>query len=250
VLVAIGPNNPITVENTPWGIEFDGTHFMYVTNFGSASVSVIDTNTNTVIDANGVAAGNAIQVGNGPTDITYDPDLKRMYVTNFTAGTVSVIDADPTSPTYNTVIATIPPAGPPLFAQPVYVTYDPVCKDMYVTNQGGTTVSVIDTTTNTIIDTITVQSTPIGIAYDPDKHRMYVGNSGSGTVSVITLCDCPPLPTNGDGIAGLSLQSTVQQNTNPIMPQQNTFNMSSSNAQQLMQQQQHEALESMLIGAQ
>ena len=46
---------------------------------------------------------------------------------------------------------------------------------MYVTNQGGTTVSVIDTTTNTVIDTITV-NTPIGIAYDPDKHRMYVGN--------------------------------------------------------------------------
>ena len=80
----------ITVENTPWGIEFDGTQFMYVTNFGSASVSVIDTNTNTVIDANGVAAGNAIQVGNGPTDITYDPDLQTMYVTNFTIGKLSL----------------------------------------------------------------------------------------------------------------------------------------------------------------
>ena len=39
---------------------------------------------------------------------------------------------------------------------------------MYVTNQGSTTVSVIDTTTNTIIDTITVGNTPIGIAYDPE----------------------------------------------------------------------------------
>ena len=38
---------------------------------------------------------------------------------------------------------------------------------MYVTNQGGTTVSVIDTTTNTVIDPITVGTMPIGIAYDP-----------------------------------------------------------------------------------
>ena len=38
-----------------------------------------------------------IQVGIGPTDITYDPDLKRMYVTNFKVVTVSVIDTDPTT---------------------------------------------------------------------------------------------------------------------------------------------------------
>jgi hypothetical protein len=79
---------------------------------------------------------------------------------------------------------------------------------------------------------------------------MYVANSGSGTVSVITLCDCPPFLTNGDGISGLSLQPSVQQNTNPIIPQQNNVNQSSTLSQQQMQQQQHEALKAMLIGSQ
>jgi len=66
-----------------------------------------------------------------------------------------------------------------------------------------------------------------------------------------------------DGVAGSTLQSTtpiiqqslslqpsVQQNTNPIIPQQNNVNQSSTLSQQQMQQQQHEALKAMLIGSQ
>jgi hypothetical protein len=56
-----------------------------------------------------------------------------------------------------------------------------------------------------------------------------------------------------DGVAGSTLQSTtpiIQQNTNPIIPQQNNVNQSSILSQQQMQQQQHEALKAMLIGSQ
>ena len=61
---------------------------------------------------------------------------------------------------------------------------------MYVTNQGGNTVSVIDTTTNkeVIGSPITVGipgSSPVGIAYDTLNHRMYVANQGDSTVAVI-----------------------------------------------------------------
>jgi YVTN family beta-propeller protein len=210
------PPNPITVENAPWGIDWDETHFMYVTNFGSGSVSVIDTNTNTVIDANGADPGNAIQVGNGPTDITFDPDLLRMYVTNFSEGSVSVIDVDPTHTlTYNTVIDRIPPTGS-AFESPVYITYDPVCKDMWVTNQDGTEVSIINTDTNEVIKEIPGFTRPIGIAYDPDQHRMYVANSvNPGTVSVINLCGCPTEPgLSGGGTVGLTAGSFAVPQTN------------------------------------
>ena len=82
----------------PWGIDYDPINErMYVTNFNDNIVSVIDTNTNTVIDA----ITNYSWIGNGPTDITYDPVHERMYVTNFTGGTVSVIDTNT-----NTVIGT------------------------------------------------------------------------------------------------------------------------------------------------
>ncbi len=169
---------PITVGNGPWGVAYDPDHQrMYVTNFDDDTVSVIDTDSNTVV------AG-PITVGDGPTDITYDPVNNRMYVTNFSGGTVSVIFTNT-----NMVIKTI---TDPSFALPVFVTFDPINRDMYVTNQGSSVpgkVSVIDTTTNTVINTIDVGNNPIGIAYDPVNKRMYVGNSfGSNSVSVINLC--------------------------------------------------------------
>ena len=65
---------------------------MYVTNFNQGNVFVYATDTDTLIDTITQADG----IGTGPTDITYDPDLKRMYVTNFNGGTVSVIDTTTT----------------------------------------------------------------------------------------------------------------------------------------------------------
>ncbi len=55
----------------------------------------------------------------------------------------------------------------------------------YVANQGGTTVSVIDTATNAVTATITVGLSPYGVAVSPDGSRVYVANANGGTVSVI-----------------------------------------------------------------
>lgn len=54
-------------------------------NVVSEQVSVIHTNTNTVVRT-------PISVGDGPLDIIYDPVNERIYVTNFLDGTISVID--------------------------------------------------------------------------------------------------------------------------------------------------------------
>ncbi|NOJ30185.1 MAG: hypothetical protein DA328_08480, partial [Nitrososphaeraceae archaeon] len=56
---------------------------------------------------------------------------------------------------------------------------------MYVTNYNDGTVSVIDTATNTVVDTITVGSGQYWIAFDSQNNRMYVTNYNDGTVSVI-----------------------------------------------------------------
>jgi YVTN family beta-propeller protein len=62
----------------------------------------------------------------------------------------------------------------------------------YVSNYGehadGSTVSVIDTATNTVVATVTVGTGPIGVAVTPDGKHVYVTNQGGGhsnTVSVI-----------------------------------------------------------------
>jgi len=55
----------------------------------------------------------------------------------------------------------------------------------YIPNTGSNTVSVIDTTTNTVIDTIKVGVDPEGMVINPDTNRAYVANTGSNNVSVI-----------------------------------------------------------------
>jgi YVTN family beta-propeller protein/VCBS repeat-containing protein len=54
-----------------------------------------------------------------------------------------------------------------------------------VANQAANTVSVIDTTTNAVVKTITVGSRPTGIVASPDQTKVYVANGWSATVSVI-----------------------------------------------------------------
>ena len=48
----------------------------------------------------------------------------------------------------------------------------------YVTNEGGTTVSVISTATNNVTKTVTVGSDPVGVAVTPNGDYIYITNSG------------------------------------------------------------------------
>ena len=82
--------DPITVGDNPAFLAYDPINQdIYVVNqqfaLPNGTVSVIDTNTNTVI-------GSPITVGNQPIDIAYDPINHRMYVTNQGEDTVSVIN--------------------------------------------------------------------------------------------------------------------------------------------------------------
>ncbi len=55
----------------------------------------------------------------------------------------------------------------------------------YTTNQGSSSVSVIDTATNTVVATVPVGSGPFGLEVTPDGAFVYVANVGSNSVSVI-----------------------------------------------------------------
>ena len=81
---------------------------------------------------------------------------------------------------------------------PIGIAYDPLHQRMYVANQAGSTVSVIDTITNKVIgNPISVGQAPTFLAYDPVHHRMYVINQADSTISVIdtitnTVIDTDP----------------------------------------------------------
>ncbi len=74
----------IAVGAKPSGVAVDpAAHCVYVANSGSASVSVLDTESNAVVAT--------VQVGRGPVAVAVDPATHRAYVANQDDGAVSVL---------------------------------------------------------------------------------------------------------------------------------------------------------------
>ncbi|MEK3790104.1 YncE family protein [Paenibacillus sp. FSL K6-1230] len=89
-----------------------------------------------------------------------------------------------------------------------------VVNNVYVTNQGSDTVSVIAGTPNHVIQTITVGSSPWAIAINEVTNRIYVANYGPDTVSVIDGVNNGVIATVAVGSAPRSI--TVNEVTNRI----------------------------------
>ncbi len=148
------------------GNKMGNPDILYIPNFASNSVSVINTATNTVTAD--------ISVGDMPYGVSVSPDGSRIYVTNFGANSVSVINA-----ATNTVSTTISVGD-----SPYGILVSPNGK-AYVANRMGNSVSVINTTTNTVVSTIAVVSKPVGFAASPDGGKVYVVNQFGNAISVI-----------------------------------------------------------------
>jgi YVTN family beta-propeller protein len=171
-----------------WPIEIDGglvINTVYVANFGSGTVSVINTIDNSVIKN--------ITVGNRPIDIaavSINED-NTVYVANFGSDTVSVINI-----TDNSVYRVIKNITVGEWPRDIALSGLPN-KALYVANFGSDTVSVINTTDNSVIKNITVGDGPSYMTADLDNNMLYVANfgmdvgsdAGSDTVSVINTTD-------------------------------------------------------------
>jgi len=82
------------------------------------------------------------------------------------------------------------------------LAYNPSNGFVYVTNADSNTVSVIDGSDNTVVDTITIESQPWGLAYNPSNGYMFVTNYGLGTVSIIGETKPNVPPSVGDILEG------------------------------------------------
>ncbi|HEY4587155.1 MAG TPA: IPTL-CTERM sorting domain-containing protein [Brevundimonas sp.] len=137
---------------------------LYVADWISGNISVIDTSTNTVTATiTGMVS---------PNDIAVSPEGARAYVTGYNTTTLYVIDTGSNAVT--------PVAIP---GQPTGVAVTPDGAYVYVTNRAN--VIVVDTATNTIGDTIGGLSNPSEIGLTPTGHRAYVTNPSSSVVTVI-----------------------------------------------------------------
>src|SRR5215207_9445767 len=68
---------------------------------------------------------------------------------------------------------------------PQALEYNPSNNYIYVANRDSGTVSVIDSTNNTVIRNITVGSSPGPLVFNPSNNYIYVANAISNTISVI-----------------------------------------------------------------
>ena len=151
----------------PSGAAFDSSNgYVYVTDFLSNSVSVINGSSNRVIST--------IDVGS-PDAATYDSSNGYVYVSNCFSSSVSVINGST-----NNVISTIDVGQHPSGA-----AFDSSNGYVYVANAYSNNVSVINGSTNNVISTISVGSGPSGVAFDPTNGYIYVTNYESDNVSVI-----------------------------------------------------------------
>jgi len=163
----------IAAGTTPYGLILSGTNLYVCNQTPVSTVTVINTNTDTVIGTISMGASTSPQwstlVGN------------NLYTNNHDANTVSIIDTNPASGTYNTVIATVAAGTYPVFSVLSGT-------NLFVLNQTSNNVFVFDVdpvspTYNTVIDTIAVGTKPMWATLVGTK--LYTFNQTANTVSVI-----------------------------------------------------------------
>lgn len=150
----------------------------------AGTVSVIDTTSNQVIAT--------VPVGKVPAALAVTHDGRRVYVANGFSDSISVIDT--ASNTVVKTLSTLVPSGS--ISTPAGVGVNPVRPEAYVTNvvfSVGHFLYVIDTTTDSIVDFVTLPLGPgLGIAVSPDGLLAYVNQFTTDVTvgtSFITVVD-------------------------------------------------------------
>jgi YVTN family beta-propeller protein len=178
--IPVGKNPQAIVYNPANGL-------VYAANTLSNTLSIINGTSNSLVGSIIVEAF----PGKNPTGITINPINNTIYVTNMGSNTVSVINGTTNVVVKNITLATVEQevgvgAGGTSFFSPAGIAYNSDNGNLYVTNRGSDTISVINGTTNTLVDEISVNSVaPSGIIYNAANNYIYVTNMGSNTVSVI-----------------------------------------------------------------
>jgi YVTN family beta-propeller protein len=149
----------------------DYREYIYVTNEGSGTV--------TVIDAVNVRVDREIAVGQNPVALANSPTRNEIYVlnsgTSTSNGSLSVLDAQ-----RNSVVATIP-----LHRQPVSIDLDSNGDIAYIANQGSNFISVIDIKARREIAQIGAGEQPDAARITPDGKTLVVANRGGNSVTLI-----------------------------------------------------------------
>jgi YVTN family beta-propeller protein len=187
-----GPVNLIpSVNSQPQGVAVNAKmNRIYVADWQTSSLTVIDGSTDKIIAS--------IPVVQRPDGVAVNQSTNRTYVTGYNSRGVSVVD-DITNTVEYTIDA--PPGLP--------IAVNPVTNRIYTA--GGTTLTVIDGSTNMIVGNATVGFVPTGIGVNPVTNTIYVGSQNTNDVTVIdgstdTVVTTIPV-TFSPGIFGVDVNS-------------------------------------------
>jgi len=153
----------IPVGSQPWGLGLVNNR-VYVANYNSASVSVIDAATLNKMPDISLNTRN-YQCSGGPANIAVNPNTNRVYVALY-GNRVAVIDA-----TTNTPIDCIS-TNSGTFG----VAVNPTLNQLYVTNRDGFDLMVFDISTNpaVLIQDVPLGGSPFFVQANPNWDEVYV----------------------------------------------------------------------------
>jgi len=124
-----------------------------------------------VYDATTFALKNTIVVGKEPAEVTFSSDGTVAFVANGMSNSVTAIN-----PASKVILATIPVGMNPVGA------WTGADARMYVDNEDGQTVSIIDVKTLTVVETVVLGFKPGFVAYQSDMKEMWVTDPKAGKV--------------------------------------------------------------------
>ncbi len=135
------------------------------------------------VATNGVRAsasytlGITITTGDSPAGIAINTANGKIYVADLEDNNVTVIDGATNVPSVNVTIG--------YNAEPAAVAVDPTTGTYYVADSSSDNVTVMSSS-NAILENLSVGLDPIAVAYDPVTNDVYVANYLSSNITVIS----------------------------------------------------------------
>ncbi|MGI0067535.1 MAG: YncE family protein, partial [Thermoplasmata archaeon] len=184
-------NGSLLAQNAPYPACSLPTPAPYVVHFPAGPTDAIDLpalhelyvacptgNLLVVNDTTGALIATAV-VGIGPDAIIAQDvgGVAFLYIANAGTFNISVV-----STVTNHVVQTI---GLPVGAAPAGLAFGPGGSNLYVTDSGLATVSVVEMPSGRLVETIPVGVDPTGIAFDPFDGFLYETNRQSDTVGIV-----------------------------------------------------------------
>jgi YVTN family beta-propeller protein len=172
------PTPPTTVQKSPRAFAFNADNTkLFVANYDSGSVSVLDSAGGTVITTFPIGTRE-------PLTFALKKSANKLYLACEGENYVVVIET-----VGNTVLTKIAVQN-----RPSNALLSPNGKYLYVANFGASTVSVVDTETDTVVSTLTVGTAPLAMGLNSDGNVFFVGNYCSKTLSVVDINNNVVLP--------------------------------------------------------